>query len=277
MALFYAEINRYKRMGKTVLYSILLTLFSLGLEAQPAKPDKPEYLQSTYEVAENFFVNLKYQPDYDKNIPAVKNNIASFYSQFQKLFSDSSRVHVRLLILPTEDFHRLTGAPEWTNALFYDGQIFLPMQNKTENLEESLRPLRHELSHALIKSLTSGKCPGWLDEGIAQWAEGDEIDGLRGALAYWYDEHSKLVDYRLLQGGFTGLNNSQVAPAYAQSLMASKMLFKTYGTDQIKKYFNFLKAGKKNSFELAFAVKEEDFWSLLKELLKKEKIIDQQS
>ena len=39
------------------------------------------------------------------------------------------------------------------------------------NAEQELL-LSHELAHAFIRQASGGRAPGWLHEGLAQWAEG---------------------------------------------------------------------------------------------------------
>ncbi len=168
-------------------------------------------------------------------------------------------------------FFDYTGAPSWTNAIFYRGQILIPL-SKTQpiDLENLRRSVKHEYTHAVIAALSGGKAPGWLDEGLAQWAEGNENPALRAALKS-YLKSNEPVPMRLLQGGFTRLNESMVPAAYAQSLLATKALLEYYGFDLITAYLGMLRAGtdKSVAFETAFRVSPDKFEDKLSLALKK--------
>ena len=59
-------------------------------------------------------------------------------------------------------------------AHYRDGVI----QIRPETLRKSSelrRVLRHELTHAIVDQKTRGNCPGWLQEGIAQFLDGTDV------------------------------------------------------------------------------------------------------
>lgn len=240
---------------------------------ESSKVSSKQYTSEKFKVSDNLTVSITYFNKYDKILPEIRNTIRSFHGKFKEIIGAGNNLHVNITILPYNQFHIITGAPSWTNALFYDGQIFLPVKESEDDFAESLRPLKHELTHAILKDLSGGRCPGWLDEGIAQWAEGEEIDGLRNALAFWYIDNKRLISPEILKGGFTGLESNEVAPAYAQSLLAAKLLFKAYGVENVKRYLTSLRMKEPYSFERNFNTTHEDFWKLLEDALIKEKII----
>ena len=41
------------------------------------------------------------------------------------------------------------------------------------------RILKHELTHSFLYQKTQGRCPTWLQEGVAQWMEGRRGGGTR--------------------------------------------------------------------------------------------------
>lgn len=198
----------------------------------------------------------------------IEKEVKDLYSKFNESFSGIPKFTTAIHILDEKEFFELTDAPEWTNALYYDGKILIPVSNKT--LEEKgavLRTVKHEFSHSLINALTNGNCPGWLDEGLAQWTEGSEIKELKQVLKTWIGTN-KLISFKLLQNGFTGLKTDTVAPAYAQSLYASKLLIKIAGKEKIEKYFRNLRNKTSNPFERSFGFEEEQFAKLLEDSLK---------
>jgi hypothetical protein len=160
-----------------------------------------------------------------------------------------------------ESFYLSTGAPRWTNAMYFKNQILIPMAVEGETDYDNLvRSIKHEYTHAVIHALSDGKCPGWLDEGLAQWAEGDENPALRPALTTWL-KRNEVVSLKLLQGGFTKLETRMVAAAYAQSLYAAEYMIEGFGFEKIKTYFEDLRSGsdKADAFQGSFGMSEVSF------------------
>jgi hypothetical protein len=177
------------------------------------------------------------------------------------------RSSVRLLDEPT--FYEITGAPGWTNAMFFRGEIIIPLStNEPIDLENLHRSVKHEYSHAVFSALSGGFIPGWLDEGLAQWIEGEENPALRNSLRS-YLLTAAPVPLNLLQGGFTKLSPRMVPAAYAQSLIAVQALLKAYGIDRISEYLRLLReqVSKESAFMTAFGISEGDFESRLDETL----------
>jgi len=89
-----------------------------------------------------------------------------------KFFPDEK---LTVILYPDERFQEVTGAHHWVSGLF-DGKIRLPvgaLQGRTQALE---RLLTHEYTHALVHLLSRGRAPRWLQEGLAQHAEGISDD-----------------------------------------------------------------------------------------------------
>ena len=145
--------------------------------------------------------------------------------------------------------------------MFFRGQIIIPLSSKKEiDLDNLIRSVKHEYTHAIMSSLSGGRLPGWLDEGIAQWFEGSESPGLRDALREWLRDH-KPVSLSLLQGGFTKLNTEMVPAAYAQSLLATKALAEKFGFPAIGRFLILLREGvdKQSAFLTAFDMTQEAY------------------
>ena len=131
------------------------------------------------------------------------------------------------------------------------------------------RSVKHEYTHAVINALSGGRCPGWLDEGLAQWAEGSVNPALEPALRKWL-YFNPPIPLDLLQGGFTRLELPMVPPAYAQSLFAARSVIKTFGFPKISKYFKNLRKGKRkvSAFENSFDVDDSSFEKALGKSMK---------
>ena len=191
----------------------------------------------------------------------LKSSLRNTHSYFTRIFGPIPSFKTSVKLMNDEEFYRATGAPRWTNAMYYKEQIIIPLPASGEiNYPELYRSVKHEFTHAVIHSLSKGKCPGWLDEGLAQWAEGEENPALQPALLDWL-QYNKPVPLEMLQGGFTKLRTNMVPAAYAQSLFAANTVIDFHGLDNVQDYFSALRLGyeKEEAFERGFGISEKDF------------------
>lgn len=192
------------------------------------------------------------------------------HEEYTELFSEIPAFSSSIRLMDEESFYELTGAPSWTNAMFFRGEIIIPLSEKEPiDLENLHRSVKHEFTHAVLSAMSGGQIPGWIDEGIAQWAEGYEHPALRDALRKWLNTNEP-VPLSLLQGGFTKLDPLMVPSAYAESLLASKAMIQAFGFKKIGAYLTLLKKGveKHLAFEASFGLSEEEFETKLSETLK---------
>lgn len=183
------------------------------------------------------------------------------HSTFRARFGEIPATKTTLRLMDEDSFYAATGAPAWTNAMYFRGQIIIPLPKKGGIDRDNLvRSIRHEYTHAIIHALSGGRCPGWLDEGLAQLEEGSVNPALLPALQHYLKRHQP-VSFTLLQGGFTKLEQRVVAAAYAQSLIASDRLQKLYGHGSMAVYWRLLREGadREGAFEDAFGITPVEF------------------
>ena len=191
----------------------------------------------------------------------LSKTLINTHQKYGRLLGELKPVTTAIRLMDEETFFQTTGAPRWTNAMFYRGQIIIPLSSDHPvDFENLSRSIKHEYTHAIINALTGGRAPGWLDEGVAQWAEGSENPALKPALRSWL-RRNEPVPLSLLQGGFTKLDSSMVPAAYAESLYATYAIINTYGFQSIRRYFDELRSGsaKSTAFEEGFGITEERF------------------
>ncbi len=136
------------------------------------------------------------------------------------------------VILYTEQgFADITRAPGWVGAL-NDGRIRVPVQGLSSVPAELSRVLKHELTHSFIQQKTRGRCPVWLQEGIAQWMEGQRSGESANLLISAYDRRVSLP-LAALEGTWMNLPEPVAAYAYAWSLAVVEYLVATYGMRDI--------------------------------------------
>ncbi|MBI2400297.1 MAG: hypothetical protein HYV23_04460 [Deltaproteobacteria bacterium] len=147
---------------------------------------------------------------------------------------------IEALLYSKEAFRDITRSPSWAGAI-YDGRIKLPaggLTGKTSALEEVIF---HEYTHAVVRELSKGKAPVWLNEGLAQYEEGKSaepyarfLSGLasRGALRL-----------RPLEGSFMRLGPQEAGAAYLLSLSATSYIIREYGLFQVRSILERLAEG----------------------------------
>ena len=133
---------------------------------------------------------------------------------------------------------------EWTGALaFWDYNIILiPVQS--DDLQWAKRTLAHEITHLLVREATFGPfgdIPTWLNEGLAQYAEGEMEEYQREILARAI-EQDELISVRSLGSSFPA-DPDQARLAYAQSLSLVSYLVETYGWAQMRELLAMFKEG----------------------------------
>ncbi len=199
----------------------------------------------------------------------ISAELTETHLQLTKLFGSVPPFRSSVRLMDEPSFYELTGAPAWTNAMFFRGEIIIPLStSKPIDLENLHRSVKHEYSHAVFSALSGGMIPGWIDEGLAQWIEGDENPALRNSLKH-YLQRASPVPLALLQGGFTKLESQMVPAAYAQSLLAVQAMIKAYGIEKISLYLGLLReeVDKEAAFYTAFGITESDFENRLRNTL----------
>lgn len=77
---------------------------------------------------------------------------------------------ITVILYPEADFPKVKGMNHQVAGL-YDGKIRLPLTKGNSRSRELQAILWHEYTHALVHDLSKGRCPVWLNEGIATLQE----------------------------------------------------------------------------------------------------------
>lgn len=200
------------------------------------------------------------------------NLLDDIYEEISRIVKVSPKEKIVLRFLSPEEFRKQTGAPSWTNAMFFRGEIIMPFSNKDQGLDiaELREALRHEYTHALLAEASAYRIPAWLDEGIAQMIEGKQNPVLAPSLRK-LSQREQIIDFKKLQNGFVNLNEEIVPAAYAQSLFAAKSIVNRYGFKEIANYLAQLKNGEQGekAFLIAFGQSQRSFEKQLSEQIKR--------
>ena len=140
--------------------------------------------------------------------------------------------------------------PQWAVACYDNGSIRLSYRPYSDSSIGVLYAvIRHEWAHLLIDLLAGGRCPNWLDEGLAQFIARPLMNSEKTRLQQASrDKH--LLPLRLLQKPFRILPEKQRCLAYLQSYAITKYLIQQFGIAAIRDVLKHL--GDKKSIDTAF-------------------------
>jgi len=137
-----------------------------------------------------------------------------------------------IVILYTQkQFVDITDAPSWAGAI-NDGKLRIPLRGVTQMNAELARVLKHELTHSFLSSLTGGRCPTWLNEGMAQMMEPRNSSAFAQPLSALFQQR-KAISFAVLEHPFIRFSDAQAQVAYAESLSGAEYLRQRYGLGEV--------------------------------------------
>lgn len=163
----------------------------------------------------------------------VLNALEDAYRRVGARFAYYPLERLEVVLYPDQTFREVTGSPHWSGGI-YDGRIKMPIGGLARGSERLARTVRHEYAHAAIVTLSKGKTPVWLNEGLAQVAEETGDDGrlnrLRMAIA-----DGSVMSLGELEGGFTRFDRDQASLAYSQAYFTAKWLLDQKGAYNVRR------------------------------------------
>ena len=165
------------------------------------------------------------------------------HDNYLRLFPSLPSLSTTLALIDRDLFHVKTESPAWIHAVYYKGSIFVPLSlNEQINYYRLYRSLKHEYTHSIVAAMSGGSCPGWIDEGLAQWAEGEAEPPSQRLLAGWLLAH-RPIPLNRLQRGFLTMAEQDAKIGYAQSRFAVQDLIDTHGIRAFEVFFTALRGG----------------------------------
>lgn len=148
--------------------------------------------------------------------------LESQYDSLRRRFSYEPKERISAIFYTKNTFSDVTRAPSWAGAL-NDGKLRVPIGGLSSIDDELTRTITHELTHSFVYFKAQGKCPVWLNEGIAQIMEGKSANNYHVQLSTVIANNPSF-GLKPLSGSFTGFSTQQALVAYAYSLAAVEML-----------------------------------------------------
>jgi tetratricopeptide (TPR) repeat protein len=169
--------------------------------------------------------------------------VATLESEYDDLVRElgiAPRNSIPVVLYTEQSFFDVTQAPSWSGAV-YDGKLRIPINGLTSVTPELTRVLKHELAHSFISQLSGGRCPQWLNEGIAQAVEPKHLS--HGQLLAELFRTQREIPLNALEGSFMQLSGAQATVAYEESLAAVQYISDTYGMSDLQRILERLGQG----------------------------------
>jgi hypothetical protein len=195
----------------------------------------------TYREGETAHFQLRYNGDAAPELARAILDILE--TEFEDISSTLQYVppeKIGVILYTNQAFADITRAPNWVGAL-NDGRMRVPVEGLSSVTSELARILKHELTHSFVAQKTGGRCPTWLQEGIAQYMEGQRSARGAGALVAAYQGH---MDFSLssYEGPWLNLPKETAAGAYAWSLATVEAIVNDDGMTDLDRILDHLAA-----------------------------------
>ena len=186
-------------------------------------------LLSEFEISKDDLLQMR------RHLTNVRRVVGQDFAFFPK-----QRIDVYLSDKDT--FSAYTSMPQHVTGMF-NGSIHLPLPSVSKNEEVLQSVLWHEYTHAMIFALTGGRCPAWLNEGLATYEENrvlvQDMTPLRvavaeagGSLPVPLNEMNAAVSGA--KGDAAGAVRAMVA--YQQAMVFADYLFSRYSRATIRDF-----------------------------------------
>jgi hypothetical protein len=194
--------------------------------------------------------------------------VATLESEYDDLVRElgvAPRSSIAVVLYTDQAFFDVTQSPSWAGAV-NDGKLRIPIEGVSSVTPELARVLKHELAHSFINQLSGGRCPQWLNEGIAQVMEPKSVSPRGRQLAQLFRAQHE-IPLNALEGGFMRFSPIKASLAYDESLAAVEYVNDTYGMSDLRRILERLGQGSSTEAALRATI-HSDYGQLQDEVAK---------
>ncbi len=225
------------------------------------KAERDAQEEAEYHEGETTHFRLKYNGAAAPELAAeVLKTLESEFDEISSTLNYSPPEPIGVILYTSQTFMDITRAPSWSGAL-NDGRIRVPVEGLTTMTDELARVLKHELTHSFVGQKTGGRCPVWLQEGLAQYMEGKRSRTNAAALASAFDRHME-ISLQSYETSWMNLPRDAAATAYAWSLAVVETLMTVNGVDDVERILDRIAAGSSTE-DAIHAVLHDDYSELM--------------
>jgi hypothetical protein len=205
-------------------------------ETQQALTKAERDLETEQKFKENESAHFQLRYDGEAAPGLAREVLRELENHFGRIAAELNfqpRESIGVVLYTGQAFYDVTRAPGWAGAL-NDGRIRVPVQGLSNMTERLSSTLMHELVHSFVYLKTRGRCPVWLNEGLAQWFQGRRSEQAAGALVQLAAD-SRYVSLAAFEGYWSNLDSGAAAFAYAVSLAAVEYLISQNGMRDLER------------------------------------------
>jgi tetratricopeptide (TPR) repeat protein len=227
------------------------------LKAYVAKAEREEKAESDFRQAEtgHFVVHFEGASIEDGVRASIQAELEKAYGDLVNALGVSPRSSIPVSLYTNQAFFDVTQAPAWSGAI-NDGRLRIPIQGVTEVTPELRRVLRHELTHSFISQIAGGRCPQWLNEGIAQLMEPRTTGTTRGPRLAQLYAMGQQIPLNGLELSFLSFSPFEAVLAYDESLAAAEYIRDTYGMSELESILQKIGEGSFTESALRVTIRE---------------------
>ncbi|HEY6874452.1 MAG TPA: tetratricopeptide repeat protein [Geobacteraceae bacterium] len=181
--------------------------------------------------------------------------LESAYNRVGSDFSLYPSVRIPVILYTRQDYRSVTSSPEWSGGL-YDGKVRLPIGGAHEITPLLRGVLFHEYTHVVVRELTRGNCPTWLNEGLAELEGRREFDPPLTSLEAAAKTGS-FLPFSALEKSLASFSAKDAQLAYQQSYAMVRFMVSAYGWHKVRELLVDLGSGM--GIEAAIAATFEDY------------------
>ncbi len=205
------------------------------VEQYLARAQREEKAENDFSQRESSHFTLRYEGQQTSE-QLRRELIAALESDYDELVRQlgaAPRASIPVILYTQQAFFDVTQAPSWSGAV-NDGKLRIPISGVTSMTSDLARVLKHELAHSFVSQISGGRCPTWLNEGVAQAMEQKSLGSVGRQLAQLF-RSQRAIPYNALEGSFMRFSSTEAYLAYAESLAAVEYISETYGMSDVER------------------------------------------
>jgi len=177
------------------------------------------------------------------NYGNIRISLEQAYSRMGAFFDYFPKTKTGVILYSDAAYQKLNQTtPYWAHAHF-DGKIRIPLAQKIYSKDYLRKMIYHEFTHALIRQLTHGNCPIWLNEGLASYAEG-LVEHRPKSFFTQYITKTSFIPFDKLPSGYSQIEDSRQANlVYREYYLLASFIIDKQGNSALRKILNSLGSG----------------------------------
>jgi len=207
------------------------------------KAERDASAESDFTQNESSHFTLKYE---GRQTPEslrrdLVSTLESHYGDLVRDLGVAPRGSIAVILYTDQAFFDVTQSPSWAGAV-NDGKLRIPVNGMSSVTPDLSRVLKHELAHSFINQLSGGRCPQWLNEGIAQAMEPKSLSSRGRRLAALFKAQQG-IPFNQLEGSFMRFSGMEAILAYDESLAAVQFIIDTQSLSDLQRILQRLSEG----------------------------------